>query len=160
MVKNRVWTNAGALPSSPNDLFFPLDETWDWSGKILGSYQAPWKVQVSGLYNFLRGAAQQRTYQFRTADPLGGKPLTQVGTVTIPLEPLGASRLDPQRVLNLRAARLFNLRGQQLTLSFQLFNALNNNTATTVRFVSGPTFGQISAITPPRIARIGIEYKF
>jgi hypothetical protein len=29
-----------------------------------------------------------------------------------------------------------------------------------VRYVSGPTFGQISAITPPRVARLGIEYKF
>ena len=160
MVKNHVWTTAGALPSSPNDLFFPLDETWDWSGKVLGSYQVPARIQVSALFNFLRGAAQQRTYQFRTADPLGGKPLTQVGTVTVALEPLGATRLDPQRVLNLRAARMVSLGRQQLTFSFQVFNVLNDNTPTTVRFVSGPTFGQISVITPPRIARIGIEYKF
>jgi hypothetical protein len=160
-VKNHVWTNAGALPSGPNDLFFPLDETWDWSGKLLASYLAPQHIQVSALYNFLRGTPQQRTYQFRTAGPAGTKPLTQVGNVTIPLEPLGASRNAPQRVLNLRAARGFRLaHSQDVTLSFQLFNALNANSATTVRYVSGPTFGQISASTPPRVARLGIEYKF
>jgi len=55
---------------------------------------------------------------------------------------------------------MVSLGRQQLTFSFQVFNVLNDNTPTTVRFVSGPTFGQISVITPPRIARIGIEYKF
>ena len=161
MVNNHVWTSAGALPSSPNDLFFPLDESWDWSGKVLGSYRAPQRIQLSALYNFLRGTPQQRTYQFRTTDPQGGKPLTQVGNVTIPLEPLGASRNKPQGVLNVRVARPFRFSGnQEVSLSFQVFNALNANTPTTVRYVSGPTFGQISAITPPRVARIGIEYKF
>ena len=161
MVKNHVWTAAGALPSGPNDLFFPLDETWDWSGKALGSYNAPFGIQASALLNFLRGTPQQRTYQFRTTDPQGGKPLTQVGNVTTALEPLGASRNEPQRILNLRAARPFKLNGNQnLLLSFQVFNALNANTPTTVRYVSGPTFGQISVIAPPRVARIGIEYKF
>ena len=46
------------------------------------------------------------------------------------------------------------------TLQFDLYNALNANSATTVSFASGPTFGAISAILPPRVARFGAMYSF
>jgi len=41
-----------------------------------------------------------------------------------------------------------------------LFNALNVNTVTSQSVVSGPTYGAISAIVPPRIGRLGITYSF
>jgi len=163
MVKNHIWagppsstgtsTFLSATPSSPNDEVFPLDETWDWSGKMMGSYRAPYDVTVSGLYNFLRGAARQRIYQFRN--------VPNAGTVTLPMEPLGAQRDPAQHVVNLKAARPFQLGGpRRLSLSFDVFNIFNVNTATTIRYVSSSTYGAVSAILPPRIARIGVEFSF
>ena len=163
MVKNHIWagppsstgtsTFLSATPSSPNDEVFPLDETWDWSGKMMGSYRAPYDITVSGLYNFLRGAARQRIYQFRN--------VPNAGTVTLPMEPLGAQRDPAQHVVNLKAARPFQLGGQRrLSLSFDVFNVFNVNTATTTRYVSSSTYGAVSAILPPRIARVGVEFSF
>jgi hypothetical protein len=153
MIKNHFWRDLSATPSSPNDEFFPLDQTWDWSGKLMGSYRAPYDITLSGLYNFLAGVPRQRTYTFRN--------VPNAVNVTIPLEELGASRDPNQHVVNFRAVRPFQLGGsRRLSLSMEVFNVFNVNTATTVRYVSSSTYGAISAILPPRIARIGAEFTF
>ena len=153
MIKNHVWNGLSATPSSPNDEFFPLDETWDWSGKLMGSYRAPYEITVSALYNFLAGVPRQRTYAFRN--------VPNAVTVTLPLEELGAQRDPAQHVVNLKAMQPIQLGGsRRLSLSFDVFNLFNVNTATTVRYVSSSTYGAISAILPPRVARVGVEFTF
>ena len=153
MIKNHVWTGLSATPSSPNDEFFPLDQTWDWSGKLMGSYRAPYEITVSALYNFLAGVPRQRTFAVPQR--------AERDTVTLPLEELGAQRDPAQHVVNLKAMRPIRLGGsRRLSLSFDVFNLFNVNTATTVRYVSSSTYGAISAILPPRIARIGAEFSF
>lgn len=153
MMKNHVWLATSANPSNPNQTLYPIDDTWDWSGKLMGTYLAPWDVQVSALYNFLAGTPGYRTYQFRS--------IAQAGTLTVPLEEYGARRTDAQHVVNLRAARAVSLgAGKRLTFAAQVFNAFNSNAATTVSWVSGPAFGAVSEILPPRIARLGVEFSF
>jgi hypothetical protein len=153
MVKNHIWTGLSATPSSPNDEVFGLDQTWDWSGKVMGSYRAPYEISISALYNFLAGLPRQRTYTFRN--------VPNAVSVTLPLEALGTQRDPAQHVVNLKASRPFRLGGQRrISLSGEVFNLFNVNTATTVRYVSSTTYGAISAILPPRVARIGIEFNF
>jgi hypothetical protein len=148
-------------PQSPNDEFFPLDETWDWQFKLIGSYQLPYGVTASTFFQSLAGDPLQRTYVFRAADPDGGTPLRQVATVTLPLEQFGARRKPTLNTLNLRASKRWSFRrSQRFQVDFDLFNALNQNSATTISTVSGPTFGAISVIVPPRIARFGVTYGF
>lgn len=148
-------------PQSPNDEFFPLDQTWDWQFKLIGSYQLPYGLNASAFFQSLAGDPQQRTYVFRAADPDGGTPLRQQTTVTLPLEEYGARRKPTLNTLNLRASKRWSLHhGQRFQVDFDLFNALNQNSATTISTVSGPTFGAISVIVPPRVARFGVTYGF
>jgi hypothetical protein len=155
MLKNHIYTGTSATPSNPNQEVFAIDNTWDWSGKLMGSYRAKWDVNLSALYNFLAGVPRQRTYGFRPT------PLPNAGTITIPLEELGAQRDPAQHVVNIKALKSIRFGGgTKLALSFDVFNLFNVNTATTVRYVSSSTYGAISAILPPRIARIGAEFSF
>jgi hypothetical protein len=161
VTKNHRWLPAGsgataastALPQDPNQEFFPLDETRDWSFKALGSYDLPWQLRFGAVYNALAGTPSYRTVQFT------GVP--QLGTVTVPVEPFGTERNPTLHILNLKASRTFKLTGgTSLELALDVFNALNTSAATTVSYVTGPTFGVVSAITPPAIARVGGSFKF
>ena len=86
--------------------------------------------------------------------------LRQLSTVTLRMEPLGAIRLPAVRLLNLRLSKQITVGTQRLTIDADVYNALNSNDATTMSVASGPTFGRITAIVPPRVARIGLSYHF
>jgi len=156
---NHRWL--AAVPDNPNQDRFPLDETSDWYFKGVGSYQLPWGIYTSAYVQTISGAKQQRTYVFRAVDPDGGPRLVQLATVTLAMEPFGATQLPTLSSVNYRASkRLRMLRGRTLEFVVDLFNALNVNTVTSQSVVSGPTYGAISAIVPPRIGRLGITYSF
>jgi outer membrane receptor protein involved in Fe transport len=149
------------IPDNPNEEVFQVDETAPWSGKIYGNYRLPYGVDASAIYNFVSGAATRRTYIFRAADPDGKSPLTNNGNLTLPLGPPGSERQPNQHVTNLKLSRNFALGGsRRLTLAAQVFNLFNNNAPTTISYVSGPNYGTYSVITPPRIGRIGVDFRF
>ena len=103
-VKNHRWISS--VFTSPNDQFFPLDETWSWAGNITGSYRMPGDFLISGFLQTKNGVTGQRTYIFRQADPDGGPAIAQNGNTTLRVEPYGSQRLSAQNILNLRAARI------------------------------------------------------
>jgi hypothetical protein len=47
-----------------------------------------------------------------------------------------------------------------VTLDADLFHALNSNVALDAAAASGPSFGKITSIVPPRIARLGVTLSF
>ncbi len=159
MYKQHVWNVA--IPDNPNEEIYPVDNTSPWAGKVYGTYRLPFDFVVAGMFNLVSGASATRTYIFRTADPLGGTPLANASQLTVALGPPGSQRLPNQRVLNFKLSRVFSLRGaRRLTASVQVFNVLNSNVPTTISFLSGQTYGAQSEITPPRIARVGLQFAF
>ena len=159
VVKNQRWLNG--VYQSPNDEFFPLDDTWSWAGNISGTYRMPYDISVSGFLQSQAGVKGQRTNIFRTADPDGGKPITQNGNTTIRLEPFGAQTLSAYNILNFRANKDFRMTGgKRLSIDFDIFNLLNSATPTGADFASGPTFGYVTGVTPPLITRIGARFTF
>lgn len=150
--KKDVWLTG--IPQTPNDTFFPKDQTWDRTFRAAGSYQAPWGILGSMIYEYQSGTASARDVLFRTG-------LVQLSTVTLRMEPLGAERLPSTKLVSLRAEKRFQMRNsRRLGVQFDLYNALNANDATAMSFRSGPTFDQITAILPPRVARVGLTYTF
>jgi hypothetical protein len=158
-VKNHRWLSKNF--NSPNDQFFPLDETWSWAGNVTGSYRLPGDVSVSGFLQSKNGVRGQRTYIFRQADPDGGPAIAQNSNTTLRLEPFGKEKLSAQNILNLRATKDVGLgSGRRLDIDFDLFNALNAATPTGATFVAGPSFGYVNGVTPARIARLGLRFRF
>jgi outer membrane receptor protein involved in Fe transport len=86
--------------------------------------------------------------------------LRQLSTLTLRMEPLGSVRLPGVKLLNLRASKQFMVQGTRLSFDADLYNALNANDATTMSVASGPTYGRITAIVPPRVARVGLSIHF
>ena len=76
------------------------------------------------------------------------------------MEPIGAYRLPAVKLLSARAAKQFRFGAQRMTVQFDLYNALNANDATAITTRSGPTYERITAILPPRVARVGLSYTF
>jgi hypothetical protein len=156
---NHRWLSA--VPDNPNQDRFPLDETTDWYFKGVGSYQLPWGIYTSAYVQTISGAKQQRTYVFRAVDPDGGPRLVQAATITLAMEPFGATELPTLTSVNWRASKRLKMgKGKTLELVADLFNALNANTVTSQSVVSGPTYGAISAVVPPRIIRLGATWSF
>lgn len=157
--RNHSWIDA--IPESPNDEFFPLDETWNWQFKAVGGYEFPYNIRATAFFQHLSGRPGQRTNIFRAVDPDGGLRLRQLSTVTLRLEPLGARREPNLNVLNLRGSKIFDFGGgKRLVIDLDVFNVLNANSASQVEFRSGPTFGLVSQILPPRVARVGATFRF
>ena len=157
LTKNHRWIRA--TPNSPNDEFFPVDETYDWQFKLVGSYQMPFGVYASAFFQHLAGDPLQRTYIFRN-NTATGVTIPNAATVTLRLEPLGERREPNLNVLNLRGSKKFLFGGKKLQVDLDVFNALNTNSATTITQASGTSFGAISTIVPPRIFKIGVTFAF
>jgi Carboxypeptidase regulatory-like domain len=141
------------IAQSPNDEFFPLDETWEWNYRLTGSYQARYGINLSVFYTLMNGTRGQRTYLFRN--------LPQLSTQSIRLEPFGAHSGPVRDNLNLKVAKRFTVGPtQHLELSIDALNATNSNVAWTTDYTSGPTFGYATRITTPRMLRFGVQFDF
>jgi hypothetical protein len=158
-VKNHRWLSS--VFTSPNDEFFPVDDTWSWAGNVNGSYRFPGDVLISGFLQSKNGLKGQRTYIFRQVDPDGGPAIAQNGNTTIRMEPFGSQQLSAQNILNLRGSKDFTFgRSRKVDIDVDIFNVLNAATPTAASFVTGPAFGFVSNVIPARIARLGVRFRF
>jgi hypothetical protein len=158
-VKNHRWITRTF--NSANDEFFPLDETWGWAGNLSASYQFPRGIQVATFLVSKRGVRGQRTYVFRQVDPDGGRPISQLSTVTLRLEPYGERKGPAITVVNLRVSKDFSLGGaHRFGVDVDLFNLLNSSAPTAVQWASGPTFGYATQVLAARVVRIGGRLSF
>jgi len=147
--------------NSPNDEFFPWDDTWNWAGIVTGTYRVPYNISLSAFLQSKSGLYGQRTNLFRQVDPDGGTPIAQLSTVTLRLEEFGVRQLAAQNILSVRASKDFGLGGsRRLSVDFDLYNLLNTNAPLAATFTSGPTFGYISNVIPARVAKFGVRFRF
>ncbi len=147
------------IPQSPNDDYFDLDNQWRWAFKLNGNYNFPKDFSIGTIVEVRNGLLGQRTYVFRATDP-SGAPLRQLASATIRLEPFGSQREDAQTTFNARVSKRINLPKGFLNVSFDVLNVLNVNAITAATYVSGPSFGRVTDILPPRTIKFGVVYYF
>ena len=138
---------------NPNDEINRADKTSDWQGKLSGAYIFPYDVTFGVNFDHQSGDAFARQVLLE-------------GGVTIPdievnAEPIGTRRIPTLNLLTLRVEKSFRFRtSQRVAVRFDLYNALNVNTATRLQPRSGDQFLRPREIVPPRIAEFGLAYNF
>jgi hypothetical protein len=138
---------------NPNVTINTANHAWEWVGKVSGVYVLPAEVNVSANFNYQSGNPQARQVLFS-----GGK---QIPTIVLNAEPLGSIHLPDTSVVDLRLQKSFLLPGRQkVSMRVNFYNALNASTVTTRNLRSGSTYLRPTAITPPRIAELGVSYTF
>jgi hypothetical protein len=148
--KSHEWVSA--VPSNPNNDRFGVRDYWSWEARADANYRLPWDINTSFNMRMSAGAQGQRTQTFSDAR------LNQ-GTVTLRMEPFGAQQGPTVPVTNLRFAKRFTTNRYSFDVSFSVFNLINSSAAITTSYLSG-TFGRITDILPPRVARIGLKASF
>lgn len=148
MTRNHRWIVP--IVTNPNQLNFPIDDTWVWQTTVSGHYLMPLDIDVSATYQAYNGLQGQRTATYVSPRV----PIPGAGRIVIPVEPFGATSGEMRSLLNIKVAK--KLSG--LRLFFEVLNTLNNNSSWNQNFNSGPSFGVVSQIPNPRIARLGTSF--
>jgi len=134
--------------------------------KILGSYQAPWGINVGANYQYLTGLPIDRTVTVGLAQ----------GSRAIPVEERGAYRADNLSLLSLRADKGVRFSGHRASFVVELHNVLNSsagqnsygtltqNYANQAAFDAARKttsyFGRVQEIVAPRVMKIGFKLDF
>jgi hypothetical protein len=151
--KKDIPLGTGTSSYDPNTLQNVADKTWEWTGKVSGTYIFPHQLVASA------------NLESRSGDVYGRQVLA-TGGLTIPsvlltVEPVGTRQQPTINLLDFRLEKRLALSsGNELQLRFNLFNLLNSNAATAVNRQSGQTFGYATAILPPRVGEVNIAFKF
>jgi hypothetical protein len=138
---------------TPNSEIFTVDKTWDWDGKLTGTYIFPADVVVSGNFQHTSGDPFAREVRFT-----GGR---TIPSIVLPVEPIGTHRRPNLNLVGVKVEKRFALAGAQTaTVTLNMYNFLNANTATGLQNRSGPEFLRPRSIMPPRLAEVSVGYRF
>jgi hypothetical protein len=152
-------------PTNPNaDLYILGNRTTTDStyvGKVAGTYKAPLGITVSGNFQHYTGYPVQATEVFSSGLNASGQTVKlNQGTVTVPLENVGADRLPAVNLLNLRFAHDKSWETFKVSPSMDLDNIFNVNTVTSINTAIGPNFKKPLTTISQRFVRFGLRIEF
>ncbi len=141
----------GSYPSNPNEK--TQNEYTDWNAKVSGSVDAGWGLRVTPVLKVQSGAPYGRYFSTRAGE-------LNYGTQIILAEPIGTRRQDTVTVLDFRVEKQLRFAADRakLGLFFDLFNAMNSNTAVNIDWRSGAGFDKATTVLGPRIAKFGVKF--
>ena len=142
----------GSYPTNPNERTF--NDFTNWNAKITGSVDAGWGLRVTPVLKMQSGAPYGRFFQTRAGE-------LNYGNQLILAEPIGTRRQDNITLFDVRVEKQLRLADRaRLGLFFDLYNALNSNTAINVNWRSGASFEKATTVIPPRIAKFGVKFNW
>jgi hypothetical protein len=137
----------GAYPTNPNDR--TENDFTTWNAKISGTVDAGWGLRVTPVLKMQSGAPYGR---FISAN-------LNYGAQLILVEPIGTRRQDTVSTLDFRVEKELRFAPRaRVGLFFDLFNALNSNTAVNINWRAGAGFEKATTVLNPRIAKFGVKF--
>lgn len=148
-----TWSEISALGAgaqTPNSLIGVDGDTYvntTWQAKALTTFQLPAGVRLVSVVRHQAGSQYERTFVTRL----------NYGNATIRAEEINANRTPNITLFDLRSEKALRLGRSTLTGFFDVYNLFNTNAEQAITTASGASFLRPSAITPPRIARLGVK---
>jgi hypothetical protein len=126
-------------------------DSWNYAFRMSGTYQLPWGIMYASSLNAQSGDYYFREVQIRDA----------LNTLITIRPEAQAGRYEWVKIWDNRISKRFPLAwGHSIEAQFDLFNSLNVNTITEQTNRNGSTFLRPTEIIAPRVARVGVRYRF
>jgi hypothetical protein len=150
----------GGLRSDPHILNYFDNETLatadrPWSYRLSGAYDLPYRVSMSGTWQYQAGAPEETTVVV-TNQTIS---LPQ-GNTTLRMADIGDTRLPNVSGLDLSFRRAFQVGRSRIVPRMDIFNATNEATVSARITQLGPTYERISAIQRGRLIKLGVNLEF
>jgi len=110
----------------------------------------PYEVRLAPIFRHQSGTPFGRTFISSL----------NYGNATILAERVGAERTANINVFDLRSEKSFATSRGRITGFFDVYNIFNTNAEQALTTSSGSAFLRPTAITPPRIARLGVKFQW
>lgn len=145
---------AVSTPANPNDLINTDDGRYNFSQytmKINGSYDAPYRIRITPALRYQQGQAFGRTYLAGAAHGIN------YGSQRILAEPIDTQRMDDITILDVRVEKSFNLAARRFGVFFDVYNLTNSDAAQQINWGSGSTYLFPVSVIGPTIMRFGAK---
>ena len=153
---DKTWSREGAIAANPtpNLLINTVDgqnRFTTWQAKINATLALPWSLRVTPILRHQSGTPFARTFSAS---------LNYSSAVTIKTEPVGAERTPNLTLFDLRSEKIVRMLGTRFSAFFDVYNIFNANDPQALTTTSGSAWLFPSAITPPRVARVGLKFNW
>jgi hypothetical protein len=137
----------GSYPTNPNEK--TENDFSNWNGKLSGTVDAGWGINVTPVWKVQSGAPYGRFFQARL----------NYGNQLFLAEPIGERRQDTVSVFDVRAEKRVRFASRARASVFvDVFNLLNANTAVNINWRAGSSFERATTVLGPRIAKFGVKF--
>jgi hypothetical protein len=154
---NRETALAGGASFTPNALINTADgrnRYATWQGKVSATFKLARDWRITPIVRHQSGMPFGRTFVVST-------PTLNYGSATVLADPFGSERAANVNVFDVRSEKAFTIASAvRLVGFFDLYNMFNTNAEQAVAVNSGSSFLRPAAITPPRLARIGVKLQW
>ena len=153
---DKTWAHEGAIAANatPNLLINTVDgenRYTTWQAKLNATVTLPWNLRVTPILRHQSGTAFARTFSAS---------LNYSSAVTIKAEPVGGERTPNLTLFDVRSEKVLRVAQTRFSAFFDLYNIFNSNDPQALTTTSGSAWMFPSAITPPRVARIGLKFNW
>ena len=151
----QTWIRETALAAgsgfTPNAFINTDDErlkSTTWQGKLLATLRLPAMIRLTPTLRHQSGTPFGRVFAQNF----------NWGVATIRAEPIDAQRSPNLTVFDIRSEKAFQTPVGRITGFFDVYNVFNTNAEQQINTTSGSSYLRPIAITPPRIARVGVRF--